>query len=89
MQNLFELSPEEKERWLKDLADLMGVWEDWRLLASFRDQLLPLRGGQGATPAGGGASAEVPPDHRHQPGALRADGQGGRRSVARPKRRRR
>jgi hypothetical protein len=206
MQNLFELSPEEKERWLKDLADLMGVWEDWRLLASFRDHLLPLapqvarniqerleanphtqgtdsveraleaiaqvyfseptldagylekraqaggaylragfgpaqllagiyglwvdewtktfaqlfsrgpwppgplqpgpgpglplqrlrspgpvrlRGGQGATPAGGGASAEVPPGHRHQPGALRADGQGGRRSVARPKRRRR
>lgn len=42
MQNLFELSSEEKERWLKDLADLMGVWEDWRLLASFRDQLLPL-----------------------------------------------
>jgi hypothetical protein len=42
MQNLFELSPEEKERWLKDLADLMGVWEDWRLLASFRDHLLPL-----------------------------------------------
>jgi hypothetical protein len=42
MQNLFELSLEEKERWLKDLADLMGVWEDWRLLASFRDHLLPL-----------------------------------------------
>jgi hypothetical protein len=42
MQNLFELSSEEKERWLRDLADLMGVLEDWRLLASFRDQLLPL-----------------------------------------------
>jgi len=42
MRNLFELSSEEKGRWLKDLADLMGVWEDWRPLASFRDHLLPL-----------------------------------------------
>jgi len=42
MQNLFELSLEEKERWLKDLADLMGVWEDWRLLATHGEHLLPL-----------------------------------------------
>ena len=42
MQNLFELSSEEKERWLKNLADLMGVWEDWRLLAAHGEQLLPL-----------------------------------------------
>ena len=42
MQNLFELSLEEKERWLKDLADLMGVWEDWRLLATHGERLLPL-----------------------------------------------
>ena len=42
MQNLFELSLEEKERWLEDLADLMGVWEDWRLLATHGERLLPL-----------------------------------------------
>jgi len=42
MQNLFELSPEEKERWLRDLADLAGIWEDWSLLAFFREHLLPL-----------------------------------------------
>ena len=42
MQNLFELSLEDKERWLKDLADLMGVWEDWRLLATHGERLLPL-----------------------------------------------
>ena len=42
MQNLFGLSPEEKERWLKDLAELMGVWEDWRLLAAHGERLLPL-----------------------------------------------
>jgi len=42
MQNLFELSLEDKERWLKDLADLMGVWEDWRLLAAHGERPLPL-----------------------------------------------
>jgi hypothetical protein len=42
MQNLFELSPEEKERWLRNLAELMGVWEDWRLLAAHGERLLPL-----------------------------------------------
>ena len=42
MQNLFELSSEEKECWLKNLADLMGVWEDWCLLAAHGEQLLPL-----------------------------------------------
>ena len=42
MQNLFELSLEEKERWLRNLAELMGVWEDWRLLAAHGERLLPL-----------------------------------------------
>ena len=42
MQNLFELSPEEKERWLRNLAELIGVWEDWRLLAAHGERLLPL-----------------------------------------------
>ena len=42
MQNLFELSLEEKEGWLRNLADLMGVWEDWRLLATHGERLLPL-----------------------------------------------
>jgi len=42
MQNLFELSSEEKKRWLRNLAELMGVWEDWRLLAAHGERLLPL-----------------------------------------------
>lgn len=39
--NFFNLSPEEKVAYLRDLAELMGVLPDWEVLASVRPQMEP------------------------------------------------